>query len=546
MAEFFAEAEQLERQGELRQAVEAYARVLEAGLGGSEALKRQALILRQCGDLNGASALLQQAGRADPHDPYPHMRLGEVAEGLRRHGVAAGHFRDAVAAAPWLDEMRVNLGATYSRLSWLDLACQVARTISPDVTDWWAGTRQLGLEAYRERRRDLLEALRRRPRRLDRDSAWDIARHLQHLGWLKLARQLCDDMIASDPHWFWPVWLNADMTFREKGPEAALAYLHGSSWLGRRSPEYLEAEARYMLEAGQYNEFLQRLEEEPETERRERTHDTAIVALYMLDRDAELKRYCLEWMRKAPRLATPAAYLACSAVRRSTMGAPAKSSPRPVRAHLMQFWNSPEVPADVTRTMHSWTRLHPGWEHTVFSAADAERFLQEHLGAETLRAFNLCYHPAMMADMFRVAFLSVAGGFYADADERCLQPLTDILPDPASVEIVAPHSGWVPGHVDNNFIGCRPGSVLCRATMDGMVEEILQCAHEGRRAEIWQVTGPGAMTRGVAHYLASAGPQAASEVVLLPMQQYRSFLRTEEELDYKRNPAANWRLAEQV
>ena len=76
----------------------------------------------------------------------------------------------------------------------------------------------------------------------------------------------------------------------------------------------------------------------------------------------------------------------------------------------------------------------------------------------------------MMADMFRVAFLSVAGGFYADADEKCLQPLTDILPDPASVEIVAPHSGWVPGHVENNFIGCRPGSVLCRAVVDGMAQ----------------------------------------------------------------------------
>ena len=476
------------------------------------------------------------------------MRLGEVAEGLRRHGVSAAHYRDAVATAPWSDEMRVNLSAAYSRLGWLDLACQMSRTIAPDVTDWWAGTRRLGLEAYRERRRDMLEALRRRPRPLDRDSAWELARHLQHLGWLKLARRLCEEMIASDPHWFWPVWLISDMIFRQEGPQAGLAYLHASTWVGRRSPEYLEAEARMMLEAGLYADFLQRLDEEPDTERRERTHDTAIVALYMLDRDADLKRYCLDWMREAPKLATPAAYLACAAVRRSTLAEPeaARVSPRPVRAHLMQFWNSPEVPADVRRTMQSWTRNHPGWDHTVFNAEDALRFLGEHLGDDTVRAFRLCYHPAMMADMFRVAFLSVAGGFYADADEKCLQPLTDILPDPASVEIVSPHSGWVPGHVENNFIGCRPGSVLCRAVVDGMTQEILQCAHEGRRAEIWQVTGPGALTRGVAHYLGSGGPQASDKVVLLPMQQCRAFVRTEEDLDYKRNPAANWRLAEQV
>ena len=542
MDSIFAHAEELERRGDLRGAVTAYAGLAAEGVGGAETLIREALLRRQYGEVKGPVALLQAAAKLDPANPYPHMRLGQIAEGLRRHAASAGHYADAVATAPSSDEMKVNLSAAYIRLGWFDLAFHMAQAVAPDVGDWWAGARRQGLDTYRERRREALTVLRNRPRPLDRDSAWEIARHLHHLGRLKLAMRLSQDMVAADPDWFWPVWLATDTIAREEGPDAALAYLHASSWPGRGSPEYLEAEARLVLESGRYTDFLGRLEMEPDTQRRGRVRDTVVAALCTLDQDEALKRYCIDWMREEPKLATPAAYLALIEIRRA---APERITafPRPVRSHLMQFWNSADVPNDVRDTMGSWLRRHPAWEHTVFDAVRAESFLREQLGEETARAFKLCYHPAMMADMFRVAFLSVAGGFYADADERCLNPMTDILPDPHAVQIVAPHSGNLPGHIDNNFFGCRPGSVVCRAVTASMVEDILQFAHEGRKPDIWQVTGPGALMRGVAHHLGSGGEEASSSVVILPMQQYRAFVRTDDELGYKRHPAANWRLA---
>lgn len=547
MAGIFEDAEQLERQGDLRGALESYARLAAAGEGGAEALIRQALIRRQFGEVNAPVALLQAAARLDPSNPYPHMRLGQLAEGLRRHAASAGHFRDAATAASASDEMKVNLSAAYIRLGWFDLAFQTAKAVAPDVGDWWAGARRQGLDTYRERRREALAALKDRPRPLDRDSCWEIARHLHHLGRLRLALRMADAMIAADPDWFWPVWLATDTIARQEGPDAALDYLHASSWPGRGSPEYLEAEARLMLEAGRYEAFLERVEEEPGTERRGRVHDTVVAALCVLERDEALRRYCIDWMREAPKLATPASYLALIQMRRTTTTMTATGRvaalPRPTRAHLMQFWNAPDVPGDVRATMGSWLRHHPGWEHTVFDAPTAERFLREALGEDTARAFQLCYHPAMMADMFRVAYLSVAGGFYADADEECLQPLTAILPDPHAVEIVAPHSGNLPGHVDNNFIGCRPGSQVCRMVTESIVEDILRDAHEGRRPDIWQTTGPGALMRGVARSLASVGTEVCDSVVILPMQQYRALVRTHDELEYKRLPSANWRLA---
>ncbi len=542
MASIFADAEDLERRGDLRGAMTAYAKLATLGLGGAEPLIREALLRRQFGEVKGPVELLQAAARIDPANPYPHMRLGQIAEGLRRHAASSGHYGDAVTTAPASDEMKVNLSAAYIRLGWFDLAFSTSKAVAPEVGDWWAGARRQGLDTYRERRREALSALRNRPRPLDRGSAWEIARHLHHLGRLKLALRLCREMIAADPDWFWPVWLATDTIAREEGPEAALAYLHASCWSGRGSPEYLEAQARLVLESGRYTDFLERLESEPGTERRGRVHDTVVAALCTLDRDEALRHYCIDWMIKEPKLATPAAYLALIEIRRAAPGRIA-AFPRPVRAHLMQFWNSAEIPRDVRHTMGSWLRCHPGWEHTVFDAVRAEDFLREQLGETAARAFQLCYHPAMMADMFRVAFLSVAGGFYADADEQCLQPMTDILPDPYAVQIVAPHSGNLPGHVDNNFFGCRPGSAICRAVTASMVEDILQFAQEGRRPDIWQVTGPGALMRGVAHHLGLGGAEASSSVVILPMQQYRAFVRTDDELEYKRHPAANWRLA---
>ena len=308
----------------------------------------------------------------------------------------------------------------------------------------------------------------------------------------------------------------------------------------------MEAELHQLHQAGRYVELLDRLAEHAGIPRTERAHDAAVVALYVLDRDEALQLYCVEWMREAPKLATPAAFLALMHARRSKAEAASRAGvePRASRLHLMQFWNSPEAPADVQETMGSWTRRHPLWSHTVFDAAKAQAFLSEHLGADAAEAFRRCYHPAMMADMFRVAFLSVRGGLYADADELCLHPLEPLLPDVRAVELVAPHSGGIPGFVDNNFFGCRPGSAVMQLTVRAMVEEILLAAQEGRRPDIWQVTGPGALTRGVAQHLGLDRGIESGPVVLLPMQQFRAYVKTEENLSYKRNPASNWRLAE--
>ncbi len=544
----FAAAEAYERQGRLDRAIAEYGDLVQDGQGGGEALMRKALLHRQMGEVNEPARLLERAILAAPHDPYPCMRLGQIEEGLSRHAVAADHYRAAARIAPASDEMRVNLSATYFRLGWLDLAHRTALTLPLDVSDWWAGTRHRGVSGYRSLRRETIEALHNRPRSgaIDTSYHWDLARKLFHLGRLRLARRLCEQLAGTDPYWFWPIWLISDMVGREEGADAAVDYLR-STWPHGYTAEYLEAELHQLHEAGRYVELLERLDAHAGVERSERVHEAAVVALYVLDRPAELERHCLDWMRETPKLATPAAYLALSRSRNNPLNERAglaKAEPRASRVHLMQFWNTELIPADVQGTMRSWTLRHPHWDQTVFNTQTARALLADRLGPDVVDAFDRCYHPAMMADMFRIAFLSVGGGLYADADEMCLLPMDDVLPDLSAVEVVAPHSGGIPGFVDNNFFGCRAGSLVMKRALADMVEDILLAAREGRRPDIWQVTGPGALTRGVAHYIGMSDKAGAGEVVLLPMQQYRAYVRTDENLSYKRDSASNWRLAE--
>ena len=150
----------------------------------------------------------------------------------------------------------------------------------------------------------------------------------------------------------------------------------------------------------------------------------------------------------------------------------------------------------------------------------------------------------MKADLFRLGYLFICGGVYVDADEACLRPRDAVVAGVGSAEILAPLAGDFPGYVDNFFIGARRGSVIMQSVLWDAVGNILAASQEGRRPRIWQITGPGALTRAVGRYIGGDSPGRAGAVSLLPAQQYRTFARTDASLSYKRDPAANWRIAE--
>lgn len=86
---------------------------------------------------------------------------------------------------------------------------------------------------------------------------------------------------------------------------------------------------------------------------------------------------------------------------------------------IVQFWHdSANIPDDVGKCLDSWERLRDeGFERRLFDDAQARNFIARNFAREHVDAFDLCHHPAMRCDYFRMCYILRNGGFYVDADE---------------------------------------------------------------------------------------------------------------------------------
>jgi mannosyltransferase OCH1-like enzyme len=90
---------------------------------------------------------------------------------------------------------------------------------------------------------------------------------------------------------------------------------------------------------------------------------------------------------------------------------------------LIQYWDESEVPSDVKRCVESWRVLeNRGFTRQLYDKGLARVFIGDHFSDLHLRAFDLCTHPAMRSDYFRLCFLFLHGGMYVDADDELQEP----------------------------------------------------------------------------------------------------------------------------
>jgi mannosyltransferase OCH1-like enzyme len=108
--------------------------------------------------------------------------------------------------------------------------------------------------------------------------------------------------------------------------------------------------------------------------------------------------------------------------------------------------------------------------------------------------------------------LAVAGGVYADADDKCLQPIDSIVPETAELVMYQEDHGTIA----NNFIAARPGQkVVVRA-----LEMVVAAINRGDNDIVWLATGPGLLTRAFGQFLApGAGLEVPPGVVVLDRRE---------------------------
>jgi mannosyltransferase OCH1-like enzyme len=152
--------------------------------------------------------------------------------------------------------------------------------------------------------------------------------------------------------------------------------------------------------------------------------------------------------------------------------------------------------------------MNPGHGHLVFDTRSALAFVQEHHRPPVVEAFRRARHPAQRADLFRLAYLSIKGGVYVDADDKCLEPLDSFIPPGADLVLYQENYGTIA----NNFIAVQPGHPVILAALDQAVTALNRGDHD----TIWLCTGPGLMTRAMAQALAddTSGELLARTAVL--------------------------------
>jgi tetratricopeptide (TPR) repeat protein len=231
---------------------------------------------------------------------------------------------------------------------------------------------------------------------------------------------------------------------------------------------------------------------------------------------------------------TPAIFLLLALRRRgdlkATMTLISNASIIPKR--IVQYWDS-ETPLDIKALMQTWSDLNPGYEYRQFDHERAYQFIASHGNREMLQAYLRAREPAHRADIFRLAYLSVEGGYYADADDRCLVPLDTWVPSAAKF------IGFVEdyGTIANNFLAAPPAHPVIQLALEGAIRSVLR----GDNDLFWLSTGPGLITRAFA--LAAAdrtlGADLLERSLVLNINLMQQFAATNCQLIYK-NSRLNW------
>ncbi len=236
-------------------------------------------------------------------------------------------------------------------------------------------------------------------------------------------------------------------------------------------------------------------------------HIGQVLDEFVLHRDtlSELQRICAlppptrieplrQLVRDNPEQTAPAILLLL-AMRQSGMfaaehGTLGGATGHAIPKRIAQYWHSGTPPSDVHEIMSSWSQFHPDYEHVLFDDAAAAKFLQALGRNDALHAFQRGSSPGQRADILRLACLCSVGGFFIDADDRCLARLDSVVP--GSVNFTAYQESF--GTIGTNFLGAVPGHPVIALALDSAVEAV----NRGDRDILWLSTGPGLLTRAFA------------------------------------------------
>lgn len=234
----------------------------------------------------------------------------------------------------------------------------------------------------------------------------------------------------------------------------------------------------------------------------------------------------------------------------------------PPPRRIVQFWDDLDrLPRDVANCIDSWRKVEKqGVELLLFGEHQARDFIRQRLGPRHENAYNMCYHPAMQSDFFRLCFIYVEGGCYVDADDVYhgakiehlfsdgrlkIQPLCyDISTD----GMVPPSDFTRPGanalswifYFNNNPLSANHGHPIVERAL-ASATTALEKSHKDELPDIQSTTGPGNLTKSI---FDAVTENSQTERALCVLRRWEDIASSKWPLSY-RHDKRNWRLSNQ-
>ena len=205
--------------------------------------------------------------------------------------------------------------------------------------------------------------------------------------------------------------------------------------------------------------------------------------------------------------------------------APAAQDTAGIPHDIVQYWSQGTPPQQVMGAVMSWQGA-TGFTHQLFDRRQAKAFLLENLGSDWLKAFNRAGSPTEESDFFRLCYLGIKGGIYADCDDW-------LIGDARSLTAQSPHLTAFrepTGAIGNNVIAAPPRhpAVLWAAL------SAKRALSEGHSENIWGKTGPGLLTRAIASHINTSEREGTPpSLCLLPLWMLGRTVQFHSPLSYK-------------
>ncbi|MGQ9371117.1 glycosyltransferase [Azospirillum sp. ST 5-10] len=97
---------------------------------------------------------------------------------------------------------------------------------------------------------------------------------------------------------------------------------------------------------------------------------------------------------------------------------------------IHHLWKNEAVPDRLALYRDTWRRLHPGWEHRLWTDAELRAFVAREF-PDFLPVYDGYAEPIRRADAARYLILKRMGGLYVDLDFEALKPIDSLLDGPS-------------------------------------------------------------------------------------------------------------------